>query len=640
MKMQLTSNPLIVSEEMPASLMGMDSSGMDQACYFLRDKIYSNKVLAVVREYITNALDEHVKYNIEKPVTVRLQDNVFSVRDYAKGLSENDVRNVFGMYFKSTKRDDNKQSGCFGLGSKAAHCYTDSFYVKSYYDGVCTLYTCVLGGGSNGVPVGQIMKIGEEPTDETGLEISVEIEASRRGEFAATAYVMVETCSKPIEFYDNNEIIVPSTPLKKVEKNGFVFKLFSFNPSRITRYNNVFIKMGEVMYEHNHITSYIQNSALLPDRFLVVEIPVGKMSLPISRESFEDTPSNKRNLQSINTAIKELFDEDVQHYSNLSVQNLLDYVKDTHFEGEFFHLKKIVVYPRLFPLIRSISSTCISIKPEEKNGKKIVALIPNKESKNYWENKLRDHADEKQKCYLYVEENLYERLHDEERAKVDEIYLFKKVKSSIFNWPKNKRDTAIDTFKAKVYWRKGWYNHDFSGTALEIYNYFRKKHSLSEATSIDEAKEQMNNMDWENTPSNIIDQFTVINCNHTCDYIRTVSKKMLGFLLEIGFFKYNSPEHDQLIAKIKARVQEIAKQLEMEKTVTLSFLCGSEKESLLRNLKKKNKYLQKANAIVKGLREEKSLRGIIFDTLYREGGSYWFNRQISRKDLRKILTLK
>ena len=126
---------------------------MVQACYFLRDKIYSNKVLAVVREYTTNALDEHLKHGIEKPVTVRIQDNTFSVRDYAKGLSENDVRNVFGMYFKSTKRDNNLQSGMFGLGSKAAHCYTDTFYVRSFHDGVCTLYTCVLGGGSIGVPV-------------------------------------------------------------------------------------------------------------------------------------------------------------------------------------------------------------------------------------------------------------------------------------------------------------------------------------------------------------------------------------------------------------------------------------------------------------------------------------------------------
>jgi D-3-phosphoglycerate dehydrogenase len=64
---------------------------MDQACYFLRDKIYTNKILAVVREYISNALDEHIKYNVQTPVSVNLTTTDFSVRDYAKGLDETEI---------------------------------------------------------------------------------------------------------------------------------------------------------------------------------------------------------------------------------------------------------------------------------------------------------------------------------------------------------------------------------------------------------------------------------------------------------------------------------------------------------------------------------------------------------------------
>jgi len=640
MKMQLTTSPLIVSEEMPSSVMGMDSSGMDQACYFLRDKIYSNKILAVVREYTTNALDEHLKHGIEKPVTVRIQDNTFSVRDYAKGLSENDVRNVFGMYFKSTKRDNNLQSGMFGLGSKAAHCYTDTFYVRSFHDGVCTLYTCVLGGGGNGVPVGQIMKISEEPTSETGLEISVEVEPNRRHEFFANAYAMVETCSKPIELYNNEEHFFPLVPIKTVEKNGFTFKLFSFDSTRIVHYSNVITKMGEVEYKADTIASIIPNSALLEKTIMVVEIPVGKMTLPISRESFEDTPSNKRMLESVKNSIVELHAEDVQHYSNLSIQNLLDYVGETHFCGEFFHLRKSEVYPRLFPLLRAINSTSLTLKPEEKDGKKIVALIPNKESQNYWEDKLCDHATDNNKCYLHLVDSYLERINDEEKAKLENIYLFKKVKSTIFNWPKTKKDTAIDTFKAKIYYKRGWYAQEFSGTALEIYNHIRKTNNLSEAKDLSEAKEQMKKADWENHNSEFLNRFTIQYSTIMDVCIRTTSKTMEKFLIEIGFFSYRSPEYMSVISKINTKAEEIAKRLEMEKSVTLAFLHQSEKDSLLKKLKKKNKYLEKANNIVKCLRDEKSLRGTIFETLYREGGSYWFNRQISRKDLRKILTLK
>jgi hypothetical protein len=174
MKTGITTSPSIASEELVKSTMGMSAKGMDIASYFLRDKIYSDKALACIREYICNAVDEHTKHDIQSPVDVLIKpddDNnpMWSVRDYAKGLSEDGVRNIFGMYFESTKSGTNDMIGGFGIGSKSAHCYTDTFYVRSWFEGVCTLYACVLGGGSKGVPVGEIYKIDEQPTSESGI---------------------------------------------------------------------------------------------------------------------------------------------------------------------------------------------------------------------------------------------------------------------------------------------------------------------------------------------------------------------------------------------------------------------------------------------------------------------------------------
>ena len=163
--------------------MGMDAAGADMATFYLRDKIYSDKILAVIREYVCNALDEHKKHNVSVPVDFGVRHSSedsamyeFFVRDYAKGLSEHDIRNVFGMYFRSTKSGSNNQIGGFGVGSKSGHCYTDTFYIKSHFNGVCTMYVCALGGGSTGVPVGQILKVSESDTLETGLEISLQIQ--------------------------------------------------------------------------------------------------------------------------------------------------------------------------------------------------------------------------------------------------------------------------------------------------------------------------------------------------------------------------------------------------------------------------------------------------------------------------------
>jgi hypothetical protein len=638
MKMQLTTNPLIVSEEMPSSVMGMDSSGMDQACYFLRDKIYSDKVLAVVREYITNALDEHVKYNIEKPVTVRLVNNVFSVRDYAMGLNENDVRNVFGMYFKSSKREDNKQSGCFGLGSKAAHCYTDSFYVKSFHNGVCTLYTCVLGGGRNGVPVGQIMKISEEPTNETGLEISVEVEPSSISNFYKCTLSLVDTCSKNIKFYYNDELNVPFSPVETVENNGFLFKLYKKNP-KSTYCADVYYKMGEVIYKTDSIVQFTPIVLIKQNHFLVVEIPIGKMSLPISRESFEDTVSNKRNLESIKNHINHIYNEDAKKQSLLSVEELLANVNEIFLDGKFFSFKKADLYPNLYHLLRDLKQVTVSLKIEEKDNKKIVALIPNKDSKDYWIKKFCNHVISKSKCYMYVTDAYYERCSEDDKKKLEELFLFKKVKSSFFNWPKtNKNQISINTFKAKVVFSYDWRSRDFTGTALEIHNYVRKDMNLSEAKDINEAKEQLKNTDWVNF--NNLNRFTIENTSTTTNKVKTLSTNMFNFLIELGWFKAHSPEYLAVIKKIEEKTNQEKEFNKMTELVTFNFFSFSEQDKFKKKFLKNKKFLIKASNICKKLIDEKSLRGIIFETMQRESKSHWFNKYISRKDLRKILTLK
>jgi hypothetical protein len=142
MKTAVKTSNIIASDNLESSVMGMDAQGMDMATFFFRDKIYNNKIEAV----------------IDKPVDYTLtEDNTFSVRDYAGGLSEDGVRKIFGMYFRSTKSGSNESIGGFGVGSKAGHAYTDSFNILSHHDGQATTYVCALGGGDNGVPVGHIV---------------------------------------------------------------------------------------------------------------------------------------------------------------------------------------------------------------------------------------------------------------------------------------------------------------------------------------------------------------------------------------------------------------------------------------------------------------------------------------------------
>jgi hypothetical protein len=143
----------------------------------LRNNLYSDKPRAILREYTTNALDAHVEAGVDIPVEITpptFFNSTLSIRDFGKGLSEDDVFNVWASYGESTKRNSNSQVGMMGLGSKSAFSYTDSFTIISRHDGMCKTYNAFIDESG----IGMIAKVEEEPTDETGIEIQIPIKSS------------------------------------------------------------------------------------------------------------------------------------------------------------------------------------------------------------------------------------------------------------------------------------------------------------------------------------------------------------------------------------------------------------------------------------------------------------------------------
>lgn len=105
----------------------------------LSDGLYQNKIGSMVREVTCNALDSHVQAGkADVPVQLHLPDTFepwFSVQDFGIGLDDRGVRETFGTYFRSTKRNDNAAIGAFGLGSKTPFAYTDAFTIVAVKDG-------------------------------------------------------------------------------------------------------------------------------------------------------------------------------------------------------------------------------------------------------------------------------------------------------------------------------------------------------------------------------------------------------------------------------------------------------------------------------------------------------------------------
>lgn len=641
MKLIHSNTPLIYSDDMPSSTMGMDSKGMEMATFYLRDKIYSDKIAAVVREYICNALDEHKKYNIDAPVKITLKDGVYSVRDFANGLSEHDVRNVFGMYFRSTKSADNNQTGGFGLGSKAGFCYTDTFYVKSFYQGVVTTYACSLGAGQSGVSVGQILKISEEQTDESGLEVSLEINSKDFADFIYKTKQFLSTCIQNAEFHDLDAVdsslryFVNAQPVKTIKINDFTFNLVP-----ITKYwnqgNMVYFCMGNVCYKgynfHHDFNKKFKND-IIKDHYIIIDVPIGKMSLPISREGFEDTANNKRVLSEIQQAFEELQEQESKNIKTLSIKELID-SRDEFFQNtEWFTFRKNSLYaPEIYNVVCNMKSYVgeQTLPLEKKDGKYIVALIPNKESADYWIEKFCDHLKDVNKNYYYINELF---LNENNIKEFENLFLFKKVKSTIFGWPKNDsvEKNGLDAeYTISHLFGSRWSAYKEQLNALELHNMVFKNNATDEQS----AKNDFVNYKFESFLD--LNNVSIKKSFGPGEHVfSTTSKKMVENMKLLGWYEVGSAEYLAKKQEIQQFLDKKQEQLSKLTECRLNFLNNN--SSFLDKLKKKEKYINKYRQILFNIKKEKSLRNNLLKGLEYNS---WNAPKISRKQLRTILKIK
>jgi hypothetical protein len=143
----------------------------------LSDGIYSDKVLAVIRELSANARDSHIENgNLSAPFDIKLPttfDCQFSIRDYGVGLSPERIREVYCTYGASTKDDNNNYTGMLGIGSKVPFCYNSkTCTIESFCDGTHTIYSAHIG--PDGLPT--LVKMTETPsTEPSGVKIVIPV---------------------------------------------------------------------------------------------------------------------------------------------------------------------------------------------------------------------------------------------------------------------------------------------------------------------------------------------------------------------------------------------------------------------------------------------------------------------------------
>lgn len=178
------------------------------------DSVYTDKILAVIRELSSNAYDAHVENgNKERPFEINFPTSlnlVFSIRDFGLGLSEEDLRNIYTVYGASTKSNSNEYIGAFGIGAKSPFAYTETFTVISRHNSLKETYTAYVG--ENGVP--KLVKVSSQKTDEdSGLEIILPVKHGDISTFLDRGQLALQ-CFNPFPIVTPNSLRI--TPAKYI----------------------------------------------------------------------------------------------------------------------------------------------------------------------------------------------------------------------------------------------------------------------------------------------------------------------------------------------------------------------------------------------------------------------------------------
>jgi len=271
----------------------------------LRSQLYSDKIGAIIREYITNAIDAHTEANVSKPITICIPcgfSNEFVVRDYGYGLSKEDVINIFASYGESTKRNSNSFTGMLGIGSKSAFAYASSFTVISRHKGIRTIYQAYIDETN----VGKIAEINSQPTTESGLSVHVSIERKDINQFQNTLKEFFRYIDYRPELLGTDfDLQEPITSL-----TGSSWKFVEINNYNWRRTREVYFVMGNVTYKstveilNNQLTMDLKWLDCLNNSFLVVDVPIGKIKPSASRESLEFNELTKNYIRNILYDIK------------------------------------------------------------------------------------------------------------------------------------------------------------------------------------------------------------------------------------------------------------------------------------------------------------------------------------------------
>lgn len=321
MKLNETRPNIETSGELEEQFFSIQDTGM--IFDILRNKMYSNPMLAICREISCNARDAHREVGTpEVPVHIHLPNHLepfYKIKDFGPGISPDRMSNIFIKYTASTKRVDNVQTGGFGLGAKTPFSYSDTFTILTNFEGMQYNYACFI----DETKVGKLALMSEAPTSEpNGTEIIIPVKNTDFRFFAdyteqATRHWEV----RPIIKGGN----ITYQTIKKILE-GDQWAVCDTN-NDYNRYAKMVIDGIEYPLEMNTLRMYADPKLIdaAKGNFLMY-FGVGELSLSASREQiYLDEPTQQKirgRLDDIMNDIKKRVTDKIDSFTNLWEANI------------------------------------------------------------------------------------------------------------------------------------------------------------------------------------------------------------------------------------------------------------------------------------------------------------------------------
>ena len=277
----------------------------------LRNQLYSDKIQAVIREYCTNAMDANIDAGVpDCPIQVSLPNSfspIFKVRDFGKGLSEEQIYNIYISFGDSSKRNTNTQTGCLGLGSKSAFAYVDNFTLTSYHGGYKSVYSAFIDESE----IGKITRLTCESSNEpTGIEVSLAVKSGDYRPFS-------EKCFDVLKYFNPKPIVHNDSQLQsKIDTWDVKPVMLTDNWALIYtgqsyyRTSPLKVVMGNVAYTINldalpvgtGMRDYVHSFSGME---ILIKAPIGAVKNSASREALDYNPKTQAWMQQALVDFKE-----------------------------------------------------------------------------------------------------------------------------------------------------------------------------------------------------------------------------------------------------------------------------------------------------------------------------------------------